>query len=95
MCAQPTTPISSVVPVTRVEGYGYTLLVARPEIAHSPVRVDWCGSTEDFDSFEGDTAVFVNVDGYSGNKIGGSRAAHWMLLHSALPSYPWRMMTSR
>ena len=37
----------------------------------------------DFDSFEGDTAIFVNVDGYSGNKLGGSRAAHWMLLHSA------------
>jgi hypothetical protein len=35
-----------------------------------------------FDSFEGRTAVYINVDGYSGNKIGGSRAAHWMLLES-------------
>ena len=35
-----------------------------------------------FDSFEGKTTIYVNVNGYSGNKIGGSRAAHWMLLES-------------
>ena len=35
-----------------------------------------------YDSFEGDDVLFVNVDGYSGNRLGSSRAAHWMLLES-------------
>ena len=35
-----------------------------------------------YDSFEGDDVLFVNVDGYIGNRLGGSRAAHWMLLES-------------
>lgn len=76
-------PHSSVVPITRVEGYGYTLLVAAPgdrTLSGQGGLVRFDGG---FDSFEGDTAIFVNVDGYSGNKLGGSRAAHWMLLHSA------------
>ncbi len=76
-------PHSSVVPITRVEGYGYTLLVAAPgdrTLSGQGSLVRFDGG---FDSFEGDTALFVNVDGYSGNKIGGSRAAHWMLLNSA------------
>ena len=51
-------PHSSVVPVTRVEGYGYTLLVASPgdrTIAGqgSLVRLDG-----GYDSFEGRTALF-------------------------------------
>ena len=76
-------PLSSVVPITRIEGYGYTLLAAafgdRTISGHgSLVRFDG-----GFDSFEGNTIVFVNVDGSSGNKIGGSRAAHWMLLETA------------
>jgi imidazolonepropionase-like amidohydrolase len=76
-------PHSSAVPVTRVEGYGYTLLVAAPgdrTLSGQGSLVRFDGG---FDSFEGDSALFVNVDGYSGNRIGGSRAAHWMLLNSA------------
>lgn len=76
-------PHSSVVPVTRVEGYGYTLLAAAPgdrtlSGRGSLVRLD--GS---FGSFEGSTVIFVNVDGSSGDMVGGSRAAHWMLLEAA------------
>ena len=75
-------PHSSVVPVTRVEGYGYTLLAASPgdrtiSGQGSLVRLDG-----GYDSFEVRTAIFINVDGYSGDKLGGSRAAHWMLLES-------------
>ena len=76
-------PLSSVVPVTRIEGYGYTLLAAAfgdRTISGQGSLVRFDGG---FDSFEGNTIVFVNVDGYSGNKIGGSRAAHWMLLETA------------
>ena len=79
-------PLSSVVPVTRIEGYGYTLLSA----AFGDRTISGQGSLVRFDggfeSFEGKTAVYVNVDGYSGNKIGGSRAAHWMLLETAFSS---------
>ena len=35
-----------------------------------------------YDSFEGDDVLFVNVDGSSGNRLGSSRAAHWMPLES-------------
>ena len=79
-------PHSSVVPVTRIEGYGYTLLSAAfgdRTISGQGSLVRFDGG---FDSFEGKTAVYVNVDGYSGNKIGGSRAAHWMLLETAFSS---------
>ena len=71
-------PLSSVVPVTRIEGYGYTLLAAAfgdRTISGQGSLVRFDGG---FDSFEGNTTIFVNLDGYSGNKIGGSRAAHWM-----------------
>ena len=79
-------PLSSVVPVTRIEGYGYTLLAAAfgdRTISGQGSLVRFDGG---FDSFEGNTTVFVNVDGYSGNKVGGSRAAHWMLLETAFSS---------
>ena len=79
-------PLSSVVPVTRIEGYGYTLLAA----AFGDRTISGQGSLvrfdSGFDSFEGKTTIFANVDGYSGNKIGGSRAAHWMLLETAFSS---------
>jgi imidazolonepropionase-like amidohydrolase len=76
-------PHSTVIPVTRIEGFGYTLLMAAPgdrtiSGQGSLVRFD-----DGFDSFEGKTVVYVNVDGSSGNRLGGSRAAHWMLLESA------------
>ena len=75
-------PHSTVIPVTRIEGFGYTLLMAAPgdrTISGQGSLVRFDGG---FDSFEGKTTIYVNVDGYSGNKIGGSRAAHWMLLES-------------
>jgi len=76
-------PYSSVIPVTRVEGYGYTLLMAAPgdrTLSGQGSLVRFDGG---FDSFEGLSTYFVNVDGYSGNRLGGSRAAHWMLLEEA------------
>jgi len=76
-------PHSSVVPVTRIEGFGYTLLAAAPgdrtlSGQGSLVRLDG-----GFSSFEGSTVIFVNVDGPSSDMVGGSRAAHWMLLEAA------------
>jgi imidazolonepropionase-like amidohydrolase len=79
-------PYSSVIPVTRIEGYGYTLLMAAPgdrTISGQGSLVRFDGG---FDSFEGKTTVYLNVDGRSGGEVGGSRAAHWMLLETAFAS---------
>lgn len=91
-------PHSSAIPVTRIEGFGYTLLAAspgdRPLSGHgSLVRLDG-----GFNSFEGKPVMFVNVDGAAGNKLGGSRAASWMLLNAvfdelSVPNKDLKLMT--
>jgi len=91
-------PYSSAIPVTRVEGFGYTLLAASPgdrplSGQGSLVRLDG-----GFSSFEGKPVMFVNVDGAAGNKLGGSRGASWMLLNAAfeelaVPNKDLKLMT--
>lgn len=76
-------PLSSVIPITRIEGYGYTLLGAsRGDRSLSGlgglVRFDG-----GFDSFEGKPVLFVELSGHSAASVGGSRAVHWMLLKQA------------
>ena len=76
-------PHSSVVPVTRVEGFGYALLAASfgdRSIPGSGTLVRFDGG---FDSFEGKHVVYASVTGRSASAVGGSRAAHWMLLNAA------------
>ena len=76
-------PHSSIVPVTRIEGYGYALLAAGSgdrTLSGQGSLVRFDGG---FDSFEGNQVLFANVDGYSARDTGGSRAAHWMLLEAA------------
>lgn len=75
-------PYSTAIPVTRVEGFGYTLLTAssgdRPLSGQgSLVRLD-----EGYASFEGKRVMYADVGGAAGNKLGGSRAASWMLLEA-------------
>ena len=73
-------PLSSVVRVTRVEGFGYSLLMAsggQYSVAGRGSLVDFDGG---FESFNGSDVLFVDVGGYAADKVGGSRAAHWMLL---------------
>jgi len=76
-------PNSAVIPVTRIEGFGFTLLSADAgdrSFAGSGgiVRLDG-----DYDSFEGERVVFIDLTGRSAAAVGGSRAAHWMLLRQA------------
>ena len=76
-------PHSSIVPVTRIEGYGYALLAAGSgdrTLSGQGSLVRFDGG---FDSFEGHQVLYANVDGYSARETGGSRAAHWMLLEAA------------
>ena len=73
-------PLSSVVGVTRVEGFGYSLLMAsggQYSVAGRGSLVDFDGG---FESFNGSDVLFIDVGGYGADKVGGSRAAHWMLL---------------
>lgn len=91
-------PYSSAIPVTRIEGFGYALLTAspgdRPLSGHgSLVRLDG-----GFNSFEGKRVMYADVDGAAGNKLGGSRAASWMLLKAifaelTLPDKDLKLMT--
>ena len=76
-------PHSSAIPVTRVEGFSYALLTASPgdrSISGQGGLVRFDGG---YDSFEGKPVMFVELSGYSADNVGGSRAAHWMLLHQA------------
>lgn len=76
-------PYSSAIPVTRIEGFGYALLSATAgdrSISGTGGLVRFDGG---FESFEGKPVLFVELSGYSADNAGGSRAAHWMLLHQA------------
>jgi hypothetical protein len=76
-------PHSAVIPVTRIEGFGFVLLTADASdrsFAGSGGLVRYDGG---YDSFEGGRVVFIDLTGSSADAVGGSRAAHWMLLRQA------------
>lgn len=77
-------PHSSIVPITRVEGFGYALLAATSRdhtLSGTGGLVRFDGG---FDSFEGRDVLFISAGGWSGDRVGGSRAVHWMLLEQAV-----------
>lgn len=73
-------PHSSVIPITRVEGFGFALLAARG----GDKTLSGHGGLVRFDggyaSFEGKPVIYVQTSGRSAASVGGSRVAHWMLL---------------
>lgn len=77
-------PLSSLVGVTRVEGFGYSLLSAsggQYSVAGRGSLVDFDGG---FESFDGRDVLFIDVGGYAADKVGGSRAGHWMMLEGVM-----------
>lgn len=77
-------PFSSLIGVTRVEGFGYSLLTAsggQYSIAGQGSLVDFDGG---FESFDGKDVLFADVGGYAADKVGGSRAGHWMMLNGLM-----------
>lgn len=86
-------PKSAIIPVTRIEGYTWTLLGAKRAVAASedaqagaiiagqgrPASLN--GS---FDALFGATVLFVDVGSDAMAQSGGSRAAQWMLLQQAM-----------
>ena len=77
-------PHSSVIPITRVEGFGYALLGT----GRSDRTLTGSGGLVRFDggyrSFEGKPVIYVQTSGRSAGVAGGSRAAHWMLLNQSM-----------
>ena len=76
-------PHSSVIPITRVEGFGFTLLAARggdKTLSGQGGMVRFDGG---YKSFDGKPVIYIQTSGYSANTMGGSRVAHWMLLNQA------------
>ena len=77
-------PHSSLVPVTRIEGYTWTLLAAYPGasiIAGQGRAVLLDGG---YDSFLGDPVLYLDLGSDTANLSGGSRAAQWMQLEQAM-----------
>ena len=78
------TPHSSLINVTRIEGFGHALLAASSgdsSVSGTGSMVDFDG---DYESFSGKSVLYIDVDGRSSRKVGGSRAAHWMELDGAM-----------
>jgi len=76
-------PLTSVIPVTRVEGFGYTLLTA----SQSDMGIAGQGGMVRFDggftSFDGKDVIYVDLSGHAAHHFGGSRAAQWQLIEQA------------
>jgi len=77
-------PDSTVVPITRIEGYSWTLLGAQRagSIIGGQGRPAMLGGS--YTSLIGDPVLFFDVGADAVDQSGGSRAAQWMLLSQAL-----------
>jgi imidazolonepropionase-like amidohydrolase len=77
-------PHSTAIPVTRIEGYSWSLLGA----SRSGSIIGGQGRVVELDggyrSFLGDSVLFIDIGGDASEQSGGSRAAQWMLLEQAM-----------
>jgi hypothetical protein len=77
-------PRSAVIPVTRIEGYSWTLLGA----ARGGSIVAGQGRAvlldDGYRSFQGDPVLFIDLGADASAQSSGSRAAQWMLLEQAM-----------
>ncbi len=77
-------PHATAIPVTRIEGYTWTMLGANRAgsmIGGLGQAVSLDGA---YDSFQGTKVLFIDVGSDASEQSGGSRAAQWMLLSQAL-----------
>jgi imidazolonepropionase-like amidohydrolase len=77
-------PHSTVIPVTRIEGYTWTMLGAQPSGSMVGGRGRAVRLDGGYDSFVSAPVLFVDIGGDASSRSGGSRAAQWMLLEQAL-----------
>ena len=77
-------PNSSLIPVTRIEGFSFTLLGAGAKgtiFGGQGHTVELSGG---YESFIGNPVLYINVGRDASSLSGGSRAAQWMLLNQAM-----------
>ena len=77
-------PASAIIPITRIEGYSWTLLGARRggSIIAGQGWPAWLSGNAD--SLFGSPVLFIDVGSDAMEQSGGSRAAQWMLLNQAM-----------
>lgn len=77
-------PNSSLIPVTRIEGFSFTLLGAGAKGTMFGGQGRTVELTGGYESFIGNPVLFINVGRDASSLSGGSRAAQWMLLNQAM-----------
>ena len=77
-------PNSSLVPVTRIEAFSFTLLRAETHGSLFGGQGQMVALDGGFQSFVGNPVLFINVGRDASSLSGGSRAAQWMLLNQAM-----------
>ena len=77
-------PNSSLVPVTRIEGFSFTLLGAGSKGSIFGGQGQLVLLDGGYESFIGSPVLFINVGRDASGISGGSRAAQWMLLEQAM-----------
>lgn len=77
-------PASSLIPVTRIEGYTWTVLGATRGGSIFGGQGRAVALDGRHDAFFGGPILFIDVGGDASGESGGSRASQWMLLEQAL-----------
>lgn len=77
-------PHSDAIPVTRVEGYTWTVLGANRSGSIVGGQGQAVLLDGGYESFLGDKLLFIDVGSDASDQSGGSRAAQWMLLNQAM-----------
>ncbi len=77
-------PYSSLVPVTRIEGFTFTLLGAGAKGSLFGGQGRMLVLDGGYQSFIGSSVLFINVGSDASALSGGSRAGQWMLLNQAM-----------
>ena len=77
-------PNSSLVPVTRIEGFSFTLLGAGSKGSIFGGQGRMVAFDGGYESFIGNRVLFINVGRDASSLSGGSRAGQWMLLKQAM-----------
>jgi hypothetical protein len=77
-------PHSSLVPVTRIEGFSFTLLGADPKGSIFGGQGRMVALDGGYESFFGGAVLFINVGRDASSLSGKSRAGQWMLLNQAM-----------
>lgn len=77
-------PNSSLIPVTRIEGFSFTLLGANPKGSIFGGQGQLVLLDGAYESFIGKPVLFISVGRDASSLSGGSRAAQWMLLNQAM-----------